>query len=199
MTRYYKLDEDGNRVEYPGYIDTGHGTVYPNPTPKQFEEYGWIAEEIPDPEPVVVPQSEPDMDTVLSKLKVLALPTLETLDDEAALEVSECFPTWESLLGQNVATGTRIWDDGALWRVVQGHVFSEQWRPGLDTASLFVKVQVHHDEGTRDNPIPFTLNMELEEGKYYIEDGVTYLCTRALAASYWHLADIVGQYVEVAE
>lgn len=199
MIHYYKLDEDGNHIEYPGYIETDHGTVYTNPTEAIILAYGWLKEEIPDPEPEVIPQSEPDFDTVLSKLKVLALPQLETLDDEAALEVSECFPTWESLIGQNVATGTRIWDDGALWRVVQGHVFSEQWRPSIDTASLFVKVQVHHDEGTKDNPIPFSLNMELEEGKYYIEDGVTYLCTRALAASYWHLADIVGQYVEVAE
>ena len=41
--------------------------------------------------------------------------------------------------------------------------------------------------------------MELIEGKYYIEDDIKYLCTRALAASYWPLRDLVGQYVEVVE
>ena len=39
--------------------------------------------------------------------------------------------------------------------------------------------------------------MELVEGKYYTEEGVKYLCIRALAQSVWHLADLVGNYVEV--
>ena len=53
------------------------------------------------------------------------------------------------------------------------------------------------DKGTIDNPIPYSLNMELVEGKYYIEDDVKYLCTRGIAASYWPLRDLVGQYVEI--
>ena len=56
---------------------------------------------------------------------------------------------------------------------------------------------VKDDAGTIDNPIPFEVNMELVEGKYYTEDGVKYLCVRALAQSVWHLADLVGNYVQV--
>lgn len=199
MVRYYKLDTDGNRIDFPGYIETDHGTVYTSPTESLILAYGWIKEELPDPEPEVIPQGEPEMDVVINKLKALALPTLEQLDDDAALEVMECYPTWESLKGEEVEAGKRIWDDGHLWRVVQKHVISDQWRPSLDTASLFTMVQTHQDEGTIDNPIPYSLNMELVEGKYYIEENIKYLCTRALAASYWPLSELVGQYVEVVE
>jgi hypothetical protein len=55
------------------------------------------------------------------------------------------------------------------------------------------------DAGTIDNPIAYEVNMELVEGKYYTEEGVKYLCVRALAQSVWHLADLVGNYVEVVE
>ena len=51
--------------------------------------------------------------------------------------------------------------------------------------------------GTIDNPIPYSVNMELVQGLYYIEDGIVYLCTVSLAASYWALKDLVGTYVEL--
>lgn len=38
--------------------------------------------------------------------------------------------------------------------------------------------------------------MELEAGKYYKQDGAVYKCIRSLAACYWNLKDIVGNYVE---
>ena len=42
--------------------------------------------------------------------------------------------------------------------------------------------------------------MELENGKYYSQDGVTYLCTRDTEIPvYQPLADLVDIYVKVAE
>ena len=42
--------------------------------------------------------------------------------------------------------------------------------------------------------------MELENGKYYSQDGVTYLCTRDTGIPVYNpLKDLVGIYVEVAE
>ena len=41
--------------------------------------------------------------------------------------------------------------------------------------------------------------MELEEGKYYSQDGVTYLCTRDTGIPVYNaLKDLVGIYVEAA-
>ena len=139
MTVYYKII-DGERVDFPGYIkDDTAGVVYYNPTESLILAYGWIKEEIIDPIPEPTPQGEPDMDTVLNKLKVLALPTLQALDDEDALAVMECFPTWEGLIGKTVQAGERIWDDGKLFRVVQSHTVQEDWRPA-ELPALYTQV-----------------------------------------------------------
>ena len=54
--------------------------------------------------------------------------------------------------------------------------------------------------GTLENPIEYSGNMVLEEGKYYIQDGVTYLCNRDTVNPVYHnLSDLVGHYVERAE
>lgn len=52
-------------------------------------------------------------------------------------------------------------------------------------------------DGTIDNPIPYSKPMEIFEGKYYIQDGVKYKCTRnsGMPMSY-NLYELIGQYVE---
>ena len=179
MTGYYKII-DGERVDFPGYIkDDEKGVVYYNPTESLILAYGWLKEEVPDPEPEVLPQGEPDPDTVISKLKVLALPTLQTLGDEAALEVMECFPTWESLIGKTVQADERIWDDGKLFRVVQPHTVQEDWRPA-ELPTLYTQVTLDEwpewrqptgaqDAYNKGDKVTF-------EGKHYISliDGNTW-------------------------
>ncbi len=74
-----------------------------------------------------------------------------------------------------------------------------QYPPSVDTAALYVGIvdtTVDGTLGTRENPIAFRLNMELEQGKFYKQDGAVYKCIRSLAACYWNLKDIVGNYVE---
>lgn len=179
MTVYYKII-DGERVDFPGYIkDDEKGVVYYNPTENLILAYGWIKEEIIDPIPEPTPQGEPDMDTVLNKLKVLALPTLQALDDEDALAVMECFPTWESLIGKAVTAGERIWDDGKLFRVVQSHTVQEDWRPA-ELPALYTQVTLDEwpewrqptgaqDAYNKGDKVTF-------EGKHYISliDGNTW-------------------------
>ena len=70
-------------------------------------------------------------------------------------------------------------------------------RPGEGTESLYTEVSKGH-AGTKEDP-PYNNNMELEEEKYYSQDGVTYLCTRDTGIPVYNpLADLVGIYVEVA-
>ena len=53
--------------------------------------------------------------------------------------------------------------------------------------------------GTIENPIAYDGNMILENGKYYIQDGVTYKCNRDTGIAVYHaLKDLVGLYVELA-
>jgi hypothetical protein len=56
------------------------------------------------------------------------------------------------------------------------------------------------DLGTLENPIPYEGNMELDEGRYYSQDGVVYLCTRSTGVPVYNaLKDLVGIYVSVVE
>jgi hypothetical protein len=118
--------------------------------------------------------------------------------DEEALKNIELFPTWKSKMGESVSVGERLYHDGKLWKVLQAHTVQESWKPDV-ASSLFVQVQIDSEQGTKDNPIPYSLNMELIEGKYYTQNNVTYLCIRALAQSVWDLSALVGNYVEVVE
>lgn len=125
---------------------------------------------------------------------------IQTMDltDEESLEVKEMYPEWESKMGQQVNAGEKYRYDGRLWKVLQQHTVQETWKPGEGTESLYTEVTESH-AGTMEDPIPYNNNMELENGKYYSQDGVTYICTRDTGIPVYNpLADLVGIYVEVA-
>lgn len=116
------------------------------------------------------------------------------LDDTDALEMVELFPQWKEDI--SVLSGERYRYGDYLYKVTQAHTTQSDWTPDIAT-SLFTKVQIDQEQGTIDNPIPYSINMELIQGKYYIEDSVKYLCIRDLATSYWPLSQLVGNYVEI--
>lgn len=121
------------------------------------------------------------------------------LTDTESLKVMGMYPEWESKMGQQVNAGEKYRYDGRLWKVLQQHTVQETWKPGEGTESLYTEVTESH-AGTKEDPIPYGNNMELEEGKYYSQDGVTYICTRDTGIPVYNpLADLVGIYVEVAE
>lgn len=133
---------------------------------------------------------------VVEKLKKLLQDKVAEQTDEEALDNIELFPTWQSKIGVQVNQRDRLYFDDKLYKVLQTHIPQEDWRPDV-ALSLYVQVVVESEAGTIDNPIRYELNMELVEGKYYVEDDVKYLCIRALAQSVWHLADLVGNFVQV--
>ena len=103
--------------------------------------------------------------------------------------------------GKPIFTGTRVQYYGKLWECRQDHNIASHFAPSLATASLWKEVtEEGADVGTIENPIPYEGNMELEEGKYYTQDGVVYLCTRSTGAPVYNaLKDLVGIYVSVVE
>lgn len=103
--------------------------------------------------------------------------------------------------GKPIFTGTRVQYYGKLWEVRQGHNIASHFAPSLATASLWKEVtEEGADVGTIENPIPYEGNMELEEGRYYSQDGVVYLCTRSTGVPVYNaLKDLVGIYVVVSE
>ena len=102
--------------------------------------------------------------------------------------------------GKPIFTGTRVQYYGKLWECRQDHNIASHFAPSLATASLWKEVtEEGADVGTLENPIPYEGNMELEEGRYYSQDGVVYLCTRATGVPVYNaLKDLVGIYVTEA-
>ena len=63
--------------------------------------------------------------------------------------------------------------------------------------ALWEEICETHD-GTLVDPIPYEGNMALVSGKYYSQDGVTYLCNRdTINPVYNPLRELVGIYVEI--
>lgn len=95
-----------------------------------------------------------------------------------------------------------------LYSVLQDHTVMNHYYPSIDTAALYVEVTPDFIEvedeivelGTLENPIEYNGNMILENGKYYIQDGVVYLCNRdTINPVYHNLSDLIGLYVEYVE
>ena len=132
----------------------------------------------------------------IARLLTLTVNTMNIADNDA-LSVKSVYPEWETLIGKEVKRGDKMQCDGRLWKVLQQHTVQEQWRPGTGTESLYTEI-VESAAGTADDPIPYNNNMELEQGKYYSQDGEVYLCTRDTEIPVYNpLKDLVGLYVEV--
>lgn len=100
------------------------------------------------------------------------------LTTEEALSKKDYFPAWEDLIGTEVDVSFRFRYDGTLYEVVQ----------------------IEHS-GTLDDPIPWVHNMVLEDGKYYTDKEVLYLCIRDSGIGMaFDLENLVsGGYVQVVE
>lgn len=124
------------------------------------------------------------------------------LTDEQALEVKEMFPMWNEFVDKVITTGTRFRYEDKLYEVLQDHTVLSHYQPSINTAALYKEVVLETNEegelnGTLENPIPYEGNMVLENGKYYSQGGVTYLCTRDSGNPVYHaLKDLIGLYVE---
>lgn len=117
-----------------------------------------------------------------------------SVDDATAVRMTAFYPEWEK--GKQYTVGYKVQYLGKLYKVIQAHTSQETWTPDI-TASLYTRIDEVHD-GTKYDAIPYEGNMALYNGKYYSQDGVTYLCNRdTVNPVYNKLSELVGIYVEV--
>ena len=115
-----------------------------------------------------------------------------SVDDNTALRMTEFYPEWAE--DTDYTAGYKVQYGGKLWRCLQAHTSQAGWEPE-NAASLWAEICETHS-GTLDDPIPYSGNMALEAGKYYIQSGKTYLCNRDTGNPVYHtLAELVGLYV----
>lgn len=133
---------------------------------------------------------------LFAKMTINATP----LTDNQAISVKNLHPEWKEFIGKSLSTGFRVLHEDALYKVRQDiSVVLENQPPSIDTAALYEEINETHD-GTKTDPIPYNNNMELELGKYYSQNGVTYMCFRdSQQPVYQNLADLVGIYVQISE
>ena len=128
------------------------------------------------------------------KLRPIVEQAMQSIDGNDALTAKMLYPEWA--VGVAYSVGFKVQYGGKLYRVITSHTTQADWTPDV-SASLFEVVNESH-EGTLEDPIPYDGNMALENGKYYIQSGVIYLCTRdTINPVYQPLVDLVGLFVEV--
>lgn len=145
--------------------------------------------------PVISEKEE--QENMLQEIMLASIRTtfLINLSDNESIKIPLCYDEWE--VDHDYKVGDRVQDDGKLWKCKQEHTSQENWRPSINTASLWEVVQEQH-EGTLDDPIPYDMNMEVFKDKYYIENDVVYKCIRnSLQPLYSSCSSLVGNYFEL--
>lgn len=113
-----------------------------------------------------------------------------SLTANQALEMQVLFPIWgekDAEFGKEVEIGFRLrvveGESDTLFEVIQKHKLQADWKPGIETASLYKIVEAEH-AGTLDDPIPYVQGMAFEKDKYYEQYGVIYLCILTTVTGY---------------
>lgn len=135
----------------------------------------------------------PMTESEVSRLLIAQQINTLAVDDNTALRMAEFYPEW--VAGVSYSAGYKVQRNGKLWRCRQAHTSQEGWEPE-NVPALWEELCETHD-GSRYDPIPYEGSMALVSGKYYSQDGVTYLCNRdTVNPVYNPLRELVGLYVE---
>lgn len=120
-----------------------------------------------------------------------------TVDGNTALRMKSFYPAFDSIVGQTVKQGFKFTYADKLWSVAQAELtIQAHYLPGTGTESLYTEVCESH-LGTLDDPIPYSGNMALTNGLYYIQDSEIYLCIGDTVNPVHNpLAELVGLYVK---
>ena len=165
-------------------------------TRQQAEELKKVKEEIESG----VPGVDPDL---MHASFVVAKYNAQTLPDDKALEAKAIYEKFNDLVkaGYTAKTkGFKFTHENILYKTAQDNLtFQAQHIPGTGTESLYTRIDEAH-KGTKEDPIPYHVNMEVFKDKYYTEDGILYKCTRDSGQALHNKAsELVGHYFEVAQ
>lgn len=166
----------------------------------------------------ILEANDPEKATAMYMRAMINTPAmLENTDQNLALKIKGLYPIWDKdgvygdkglPMGTAVVKGQRFRSknqpsdlDWTLFEVRQNHNLQADWVPGQGggAESMYMVVQEKH-LGTIDDPIPWVYNSILENGKYYIDKEIKYLCIRDSGnpLAYENLSDLVSAgYVKV--
>lgn len=134
------------------------------------------------------------------KIAEQAAANLKNLSGAEAVAVKDMYLRWEECIGLTVDAGFKFTYGEKLYETIQpkGLLIQSHYIPGEGTEALYAEIN-ETNAGTYEDPIPYNNNMQLYNGKYYIQDGIIYKCTRDSGqALYDPLKNLVNSYVVVA-
>lgn len=123
----------------------------------------------------------------------------DTLTDETAATVPFMSRIW--IPDGKYAVGDRRRYGDILYKCITAHeALNDPNRAPDLAASLWTPISNPEEDGSYNHPVHWVQGMELENGKYYLDNEILYLCIRdsGIGMSY-PLSALVGQYVEVVE
>ena len=116
-----------------------------------------------------------------------------TVDDNTALRMVAFYPEWAE--NTEYTAEYKAQRSEKLWRCLQAHTSQSGWEPE-NAPALWTEICESH-AGTLEDPIPYSGNMALESGKYYMQDNKVCRCTRDTGNPVYNaLSELVGLYVE---
>lgn len=119
--------------------------------------------------------TESEVFTLFAKQQINTL----SVDDDTSLRMKSYYPTWQELTATQFTAekaGYKFTYGDDLYKTVKANQqFLDNWIPGQGTESIFERIDETHS-GTKEDPIPFKINMEVFKDKYYTEDGILYIC-----------------------
>lgn len=120
--------------------------------------------------------------------------------DSTSVKMQNYYPTFESIVGQTVKLGFKFTYNGSLWKTVKENLLIQsQYIPGVGTESLYTKIDEEH-VGNKHDPIPYSGNMALINGKHYVQNDTIYRCNRdTINPVYNDLTNLVGLYVDAVQ
>ena len=140
-----------------------------------------------------IERTRPLTESEVSRILIAQQINTLTVDDNTALRMVAFYPEWAE--NTEYTIGYKAQRNGKLWRCIQAHASQTGWEPE-NAASLWTEICESH-AGTLEDPIPYSGNMALESGKYYMQDGKVYHCTRDTGNPVYNaLSELVGLYVE---
>ena len=140
-------------------------------------------------------RTRPLTESEVSRLLIAQQINTLTVDDNTALRMVAFYPEWAE--NAEYTAEYKVQRNGKLWRCRQAHTSQAGWEPE-NAASLWTEICESH-AGTLEDPIPYSGNMALESGKYYMQDGKIYRCIRDTGNPVYNaLSELVGLYVEEA-
>ena len=138
-------------------------------------------------------RTRPFTESEVSRMLITQQINTLTVDDNTALRMTEFYPEWAA--DTEYTAEYKVQCNGKLWRCRQAHTSQAGWEPE-NTASLWTEI-CESNAGTLEDPIPYSGNMALESGKYYMQDGKVYRCIRDTGNPVYNaLSELVGLYVE---